>query len=282
MTRRYSRDNLLLATDVLVEGVHFDPDWCSPDDVGWKALAVNLSDIAAMGGESTAAVASLVVDPDQPGIADQGMSGLATAASDLSCPIVGGDTSRGPALAVSVAVVGRAHPFGPVLRSDAKPGDAVIATGELGAAAAGLLAARKGNVDAPGTGRLRRPVPRLAEGAATVANGATAMIDLSDGLAVDLRRLCQESGCAALIDEEAVPRPAGVDLGLALFGGDDYELLFTVPSERVDDVLAWNLAPVTVIGKIAAGPPQVTISSAQGTRPREGPFFEHPIPAPRA
>ena len=74
MTRRYSRDNLLLATDVLVEGVHFDPDWCSPDDVGWKALAVNLSDIAAMGGESTAAVASLVVDPDQPGIADQGLS----------------------------------------------------------------------------------------------------------------------------------------------------------------------------------------------------------------
>lgn len=272
-------DHLLVATDVLVEGVHFDLDWCSPHDVGWKALAVNLSDIAAMGGEPTAAVVSLVVDPEQPGIADQVMSGLTAAASEMHCPIVGGDTSRGPVLVVTVAVLGRAQPSGPVLRSGAEPGDAIIVTGELGAAATGLLAARHGDIDAPGSGRLRRPVPRLAEGAAAVARGATAMIDLSDGLALDLRRLCEESGCAALIEDKAVPRFAGADLALALFGGDDYELLFTVPPARLDEVLAWNLTPVTVIGRMKAGPPQVTIRGAQGTRILEGPFFEHPIPA---
>lgn len=270
----------LVATDVLVENVHFDLDWTSPGDVGWKALAVNLSDIAAMGGEPTAAVVSLVVDPERPGIADQVMAGLAAAAADLHCPVVGGDTSRGPALVVSVTVLGHSRTFGPVLRSGAAPGEAVLVTGELGGAAAGLLAAGDGDVDAPGTGRLRRPVPRLAEGAAAARTGATAMIDLSDGLAIDLRRLCEESGCAARIDEEAIPLATGADLDLALFGGDDYELAFTVPSARVDEVLAWNLTPVTIIGEMTTGPPEVSIVGAHGTRPLEGPFFEHPIPAP--
>lgn len=272
-------DGDLFATDVLVEGVHFDLGWCSPEDVGWKALAVNLSDLAAMGGGPRAAVVSLVVDDRRPGLADQVMSGLAAAASELGCPIVGGDTSNGPALVVSVAVTGRAHVNGPVLRSGAVPGDTVVVTGELGSAAAGLLAAGRGDTDAPGTARLRRPVPRLEEGAAAAHTGATAMIDLSDGLAIDLRRLCEASGCAALIDEGAIPRAEGVDLDLALFGGDDYELLFTVPPERTGEVSTWDLTAATIIGEMHTGAPQVRIRGADGTRLLEGLFFEHPVPA---
>lgn len=271
-------DGDLFATDVLVEGVHFDLDWCNPEDVGWKALAVNLSDVAAMGGRPRAAVVSLVVDDRRPGVADRVMSGLAAAASEMACPIVGGDTSNGPTLVVSVAVLGRAHVGGPVLRSGAVPGDAVVVTGELGAAGAGLLAARRGDTDAPGLARLRRPFPRLAEGAAAANTGATAMIDISDGLAIDLRRLCEASGCSALIDEDAIPRVKGVDLDLALFGGDDYELVFTVPPGRTGEVSAWNLTATTIIGEMRTGAPQVWIRGAEGTRLLEGPFFEHPVP----
>ncbi|MCP4962879.1 MAG: thiamine-monophosphate kinase [Actinomycetia bacterium] len=108
----------LLKTDVLVESVHFDFGWCRPEDVGWKAMAVNLSDIAAMGGSPTAAVVSLVVRTDEPGTPDRVMDGMAAAGERFACPIVGGDTSIGPALVVSVAVVGQAHPSGPVLRSE--------------------------------------------------------------------------------------------------------------------------------------------------------------------
>lgn len=112
-------DGLLLKTDIMVEGIHFDLSWCDPEDVGWKSLAVNLSDIAAMGGAPKAAVVGLVVPPDRPGMADRTMTGLASAAERLGCPIVGGDTSSGPALTVAVAVLGRAPEAGPVLRFSA-------------------------------------------------------------------------------------------------------------------------------------------------------------------
>lgn len=127
-------DGLLLKTDILVEGVHFDLRLCDPEDVGWKALAVNLSG-AAMGGAPTAAVVALVVPPDRPGMADRTMTGLVSAAERLDGPIVGGDTSSGPALTVAVAVLGQAPEAGPVLRSGAQPDDIILVTGELGAAA---------------------------------------------------------------------------------------------------------------------------------------------------
>ena len=168
-------DGLLVTTDALVERLHFDLSWCSAGDVGWKALAVNLSDIAAMGGTPRAAVATLVVPPDRPGLADQVIDGVAAAATAFGCPLVGGDTTAGPALMVSVTVLGVCGPTGPVLRSGARPGDAVFVTGEMGGAAAALEALRDSRVVAPALARrLHRPTPRLREGQTAAAGGATA------------------------------------------------------------------------------------------------------------
>lgn len=275
-------DGLLLKTDVMVEGIHFDLSWCDPEDVGWKALAVNLSDIAAMGGAPTAAVVALVVSPDRPGMADRTMTGLANAAERLGCSIVGGDTSSGPALTVAVAVLGHAPKTGPVFRFGAQPGDIILVTGELGAAASALASIRREGAMPVGFQRLRRPEPRLAEGAAAAQLGATAMIDLSDGLATDLGHVCEESGLGAVIDEEKLPLFGGADLETALYGGDDYELLFTIPPHRCDELPSWRWTPITRIGVMTNGPPQVTIRGRGGCRQVENRGFEHKIAAPTA
>ena len=228
---------LLFATDVLVEGVHFDLEWCSGGDVGWKALAVNLSDLAAMGGTPRAAVVAMVVPGGRPALADEIAAGLGEASTRFGCPIVGGDTSAGDALVVTVSVLGAAPGSGAVLRSGAKNGDAIFVTGELGGAAAALrllqeTEARDVAVAEPiGLERLRRPTPRLSEGRAAAGAGATAMIDLSDGLSGDLAHICEESGVGAVIRASAVPTAPTATLADIFGGGDDYELCFAAPDE---------------------------------------------------
>lgn len=271
-------EGLLLKTDVLAEGVHFDLDWSSPEDVGWKALAVNLSDIAAMGGSPIACVISLVVHRDRPGMADRIMDGLGEAGPHFGCPVVGGDTSVGPGLVVAVAVLGRAPAGGAVLRSGARPGDVLLVTGELGAAAAALEAWRANREEHPGLERLRRPTPRLASGAAAAAGGATGMIDISDGLATDLGHLCAESGCSAVLDGQAIPRPPGVGIDPALFGGEDYELLFTASADRVNAFTRWVDPPAVAIGLMTEAGPEITIRDSDGERPLAQRGWEHPIP----
>lgn len=194
---------LLLCIDPMVQGVHFTH---VSADVGWTAVARNVSDIAAMGGRPLHAVVSLVLPPG----ADAGpvLDGLVEATA--LCPVVGGDTSSGATFTVTVAVTGTVDGE-PVLRTGARPGDTVFVTGPLG-------------------GRPRRPVPRVTEGEAARLAGATAMIDVSDGLAADLRRL----GVGMAID--AVPVAEGASWDDALFAGEDYELVFTAPDP--DRVLA--------------------------------------------
>ncbi|HEX6379805.1 MAG TPA: thiamine-phosphate kinase, partial [Acidimicrobiia bacterium] len=156
---------LLFATDVLTEGVHFDLRWSTPADVGWKALAVNLSDVAAMGGTPRAAVCGVVLVAGRKGEADELLGGLMAAATELGCPLVGGDTVVGTALTLTVSVVGDAPEGGAVLRSGARPGDSVFVTGPLGGGRAALMALRRGeDPDPVALARLQRPVPRLVEG----------------------------------------------------------------------------------------------------------------------
>jgi thiamine-monophosphate kinase len=212
-------DVLLLAADTVVEGVHADLGLTSEADFGWKALAANLSDVAAMGGRPLHALVTVVLPTGRS--LEAVYEGLLECSAEYGVPIVGGDLSAGPALVVTVSVTGTVDGVGdPVRRSGARPGDGLYVTGPLGASAAGL----RGNGPAAPHAR---PVPRLAEGVAARQAGATAMLDLSDGLLLDVRRLADASGVGVVID--SVPVAAGATEEDALGGGEDFELLAASP-----------------------------------------------------
>lgn len=269
----------LFATDVLVEGVHFDRSFCDMADVGWKALAVNASDIAAMGGTPLAAVAALVI-PSDAGLADAVARGLAHAAEAFRCPLVGGDTTAGPALMISAAILGSSPESGAVLRSGARPGDSIYVTGTIGTAGralADLLAGR--DPDPEALLRLNRPTPRLAEGRAAAAAAATAMIDVSDGLVADLRHICEASGVGATILEGAVPVMGSAFGESTSVGGDDYELCFTAPDPEAVDASfdQAGLAAPARIGLITARADLILRFSDGRDRPLQGTGWEHDI-----
>lgn len=241
---------LLMAADAVVGGVDADLELTTLADLGWKAMAVNLSDIAAMGGRPRHALVSVVgLGPDQ---LEQLYQGILEASTEYACPVVGGDLSSGGAVVVSVAVTGWVD-GPPVLRSGARPGDAIWVTGPLGAAAAGLrrlrarAAARPvalrpgapkdedGDEDEAEEALVRahaRPRPALAQGEAARRAGATAMIDVSDGLLADLGHVAVQSGVGFdLFDASRIPVAPGATAEEALVGGDDYVLAFTLPPE---------------------------------------------------
>ena len=261
---------MLLAADAVVAGVHCDLDLVGLDDMGWKALVANLSDIAAVGGRPLAAVVTV---SGPLGEVDVGLlyDGLLAAAEVYRCPVVGGDLSSAPTLVVSVAIVGDAGPASPppVLRSGARPGDVLFLTGPLGSSAAGLALLRAGRA-ADGADLVlahRRPRARVPEGAAARAAGATAMIDVSDGLARDLRHLADESGVGVVVDH--VPVAMGVSRvsdrpeELALGGGEDYELVFAAPDPDRSTPCSWSRAWGCRCA--SAGAPPTRASAACGT-----------------
>jgi len=219
--------SLLLAADVVVEGVHFDLDLVDAADVGWKALAVNVSDIAAMGGRPLHALVSVV--GARASMIDGLVRGLAEASAAYGCAVVGGDLSAGPCLVVSIAVTGTTGTRRAIHRSGAQPGDALFVTGPLGRSAAGLRALRAqaagGQPAAAGlAAAYRRPVAQVAGGLAAASGGATAMIDVSDGLGIDLDHLATASGVGIVLGY--VPIAVGATGDDALGGGEDYELVF--------------------------------------------------------
>jgi thiamine-monophosphate kinase len=254
---------LLLAADAVVAGVHADLALVGLDDMGWKALVVNVSDVAAMGGRPTHALATVAGPLDELDV-DLLYDGLTAAAEAYDCPVVGGDLATAPTLVVAIAVVGDAGPAQPppVLRSGARPGDTVFTTGPLGSSAAGLTVLRSDRAgEAPDLALAHcRPRARLAEAAVARAAGATAMIDVSDGLALDLRRLVDASGVGVVL--EHVPVAIGVSRvsddpeAVALGGGEDYELVFTATDpDRVDAAFAdAGLALPLRIGRCTADP----------------------------
>jgi thiamine-monophosphate kinase len=229
-------DELLVTTDFTIENVHFRRDWHCPEVVGWRCLARGLSDIAAMGGRPLAAFLSLAVAGDVPQKwVDGFLKGLLDLALECKVPLAGGDTAQSAeGIQADIVVVGSVPRGKAVLRSGAKPGEHIYVTGELGGPAAALARLRESKAAG---GEYRRhfcPEPRIALGQWLRRRGvATAMIDLSDGLSTDLEHICAESHVGAAIEAEAIPRAQfgrrrePVEFGLALHGGEDYELLFT-------------------------------------------------------
>jgi thiamine-monophosphate kinase len=251
------RFQTLLTTDLMAEGIHFLPSYTPGEMLGRKALAINLSDIAAMGGAPHSCVVAIGLPRTTPADYARAIArGLARQARAHGVAVVGGDTCAARSLYVNVTLLGLVESGRAVGRAGARPGDGLYVTGTLGAAAAGLVLLRRGARPSRGRagGRGRRgggaarllrahldPEPRSLVGRALGLTGlATAMIDLSDGLATDLRRLCAASGAGALLEEAAIPvdPAAAAALGetharrLALVGGEDYELLFTARRDR--------------------------------------------------
>ena len=263
----------LATADLLVEGRHFDLAFSSPADVGFKALSVNVSDIAAMGGRPRYALLSIGAPPATPiSLLEAMYDGIGEAARAYGVTIAGGDTVGADEIIVSVALLGEPGAGGVVRRSGATVGELLCVTGELGGAAAGLSLLRAAGSD--GAARAladrypnllrahRRGNARVREGEAAATAGARAMIDVSDGLLADAGHLCERSGVGVLIDAHEVPRAQGVEdvekwlgsEGIALSGGDDYELCFAIAPDDVDGATR-ALAPtiVTVVGRFVEG-----------------------------
>jgi len=257
----------LVSVDSLVQDVHFSLDITSWEALGWRALAANLSDIAAMGGLPRYALVSLAL-PGDTEIEDVTAlyRGMIELARQFEVAIVGGDISNAPLLVLNITVLGNTRKGDEhmLTRSAARPGDRVAVTGYLGGAAAGLEMLT-GNLQFPpeATDSLKKaflqPYPRVIEGQVLVEHGVRAAIDTSDGLIADLNHICQASQVGARIEIDRVPiQPAvkvsfaGRAVELALSGGEDYELIFTARAGVIDKVKAAVSLPITVIGEITA------------------------------
>lgn len=269
--------DLVWTTDAVVEGVHVRRATSSMVDIGWKALAVTISDLAACAADPVAALVALTLPDDARDDVDDLYEGLAACARAFGCPVIGGDLSRGPALALAVTALGRtARPIG---RDGARPGDLLCVTGRLGGSEAGryLLEGLATAATTPDretlVARHRRPVPRV-DLAGAIGRTSTAMMDISDGVASDVRRLAAASDVRIVVDVARLPIDVGVDdvaraLGttgelFAATGGEDYELLFTTG-------VVPDAAVATVIGIVEPGPAAVDLRGA----PADARGFDH-------
>ncbi|QCB93186.1 thiamine-phosphate kinase [Cellulomonas shaoxiangyii] len=269
---------VVVTCDVLVEGVHFRRDWSTAADVGRRAAMQNLADVAAMGARPTALVVGLVVPGDTPAAWVEGLAaGLGDACRPLDVGVVGGDLSSGPVLVVAVTAHGDLEGRTAVRRTGARPGDVVALAGRCGWSGAGwaLLAAGRPQLDAGLVAAYRSPEPLVEAGALAARGGATAMLDVSDGLLRDGRRLARASGVTldlgppgtVLADDVARLRGAADALGVAvddwlLAGGEDHGLLATFPA---DATLPEGFRPVGVVRERGGEPVLV-----DGRPPRAG------------
>jgi thiamine-monophosphate kinase len=279
---------LLLTTDILVEDEDFRRDDHPPRLLGRKALNVNLSDIAAMGGRPRHALVGMAL----PGDVEESwlrsfMAGFRSAARDAGVALVGGDLSQADRIMISVTVTGEANC--PVTRSGARPGDGIFVSGTLGDAAGGLRLLEKGGIRGvvkavrPLVKAFLDPAPRLDLGALLARRKlASAMIDISDGLSVDLAHICEESGAGAEIEASRIPISAALDflardpLAMALNGGEDFELLFTVRPAKLAAVERLSKRyQLTRIGVITAGKRILLVGPGKKKKILRAKGFEH-------
>jgi thiamine-monophosphate kinase len=280
---------IVATTDMLVEGVHFRLDWTTPRDLGWKALAVNLSDLAAMGAAPGRALVSVALRPEQTELVAELYEGLSEVARLTGTTVVGGDTVRssGP-LVVNVALLGEAEPNQLLRRDGARPGDLVALTGVVGVSAAGLALlladdGDPGRLDDPRAAQLLsahfRPSPRLAAGRTLAALGVRCAIDISDGVASEVRHIAEASGVAVELDMDRLPLDAAAVAlfgdsaarEFALSGGEDYQLMFTVPEEGFGEIAA-ALGPADapqVIGRVTGVAAGGTVALLTAGRPAD-------------
>ncbi len=280
-----SGHDTLVTTDFSLEGIHFRRDWHRPESIGHRCLTRGLSDIAAMGGEPVAAFLSFALPRDLPEKwVDDFMRGLVRLAEEHGIPLAGGDTAASPSgILADIVVIGAVPKGKSVLRSGARPGDAIYVSGSLGGSAAAVR-------EMEGSGKRVRtrdyprhfhPEPRVELGRMLREKKlASAMIDTSDGLSVDLAHICEESGVGAEVEADAIPRATvgrpsrQVDLELALHGGEDYELLFSArPQKRIPSRIAG--VPVTRIGYVKRGKKIFVVNRQGGQNELQPRGWEH-------
>ncbi|MGD8512428.1 MAG: thiamine-phosphate kinase [Deltaproteobacteria bacterium] len=263
---------LLVTTDTLIEGIHFTEQTLPPEALGWKALAVNMSDIAAMGGTPRTAFLSMGLKPEASiSFLESFMAGFKALADETAIALAGGDTVESPSLiAITVMLLGDCPPENVVYRSGARVGDDLWVTGPLGNAAGGLFLLREGLSSEPSAYASliqahQRPLPRLGVGKALGESGLVhAMIDISDGIAKDLGHICEQSDTGALLQASSIPLSGDLlrlaadakksPLDWALHGGEDYELLFAASSSDQEKIVSLTTkvsdSPPTKIGSI--------------------------------
>ena len=262
----------LISTDVAVLGVHLDTSLFPLEDLGFKAVASAVSDLAAMGGRPRAAVIAVSSPPGTD--LEELHRGIADAAAMTHCPIVGGDLTRSRDVSVAVTVIGETPGEGSVLRADARPGDTIFVTGPLGRSAAGLRRRREGApLDDPLVVAHRRPWPRLAEGLAARHAGVNAMMDLSDGLGLDFNRLADASRVGFVLTE--LPVADGATEAEAIGGGEDYELIMTTadPDRLLDTFHRRGLSTPIAIGLVVR---EVGVRTLKGA-PLERAGWQHEL-----
>jgi thiamine-monophosphate kinase len=275
--------DLVLTTDALVEGVHFRLDTTTPRDLGYKAIAVNLSDVAAMAGSPRYALCALTLsDAVDAAWVVELAGGMRECSDEFAVSLVGGNLVRGRDISIAVTVTGEVAPGRAVRRDGARPGHRLVVTGSLGGAAAGLrLASQRSWTDEERDALRRqvRPTPRVGEAAVLASHGATSMIDVSDGLALDLSRVCAASGVGARLELARLPVHPAATREEALGGGEDYELIATLSSPEAVGSARAQLAeafgvPLAEIGGII-GEGLVAVGDDGDEGPLEPRGWEH-------
>lgn len=271
-------ERLVVSTDASVEGVHFRADWLTAEEIAYRATASALSDLAAMGARPIGTLVALTL-PDAwrahvAALAD----GIGDAVRAAGGHVVGGDLTRGDALALVVTVLGGATR--PVTRAGARPGDAVFVTGRLGGPLRALRAFERGETpSAADRARFARPTARIAEGRWLAAHGATAMVDVSDGLAAELRHVAAASGCAIAIELERVPRVDRMDARAALGSGEEYELALAASPDldagAFESAFGIALTRIGTVRAVEQGGTGVTVVDARGARVDLPPGHDH-------